>query len=48
MNTQTSLPTAILSFAFTGVFGPHAKPVGYPPIRAQSAGPFVPYRAQPR
>jgi hypothetical protein len=24
-NTQTSLPTAILSFAFTGVFGPHRR-----------------------
>ena len=24
-NTQTSLPIAILSFAFTGVFGPHRR-----------------------
>jgi len=24
-NTQTTLPTAILSFAFTGVFGPHLR-----------------------
>jgi hypothetical protein len=24
-NTQTTLPIAILSFAFTGVFGPHRR-----------------------
>lgn len=36
MNTQTSLPTAILSFAFTGVLGPHPRPVDYTPTRTQT------------
>lgn len=26
MNTSTTLPTAILQFAYTGVFGPHLRP----------------------
>ena len=37
MNTLTTLPTAILQFAFTGVFGPHMhKPADYEPARVAS------------
>lgn len=40
MNTLTTLPSAILSFAFTGVFGPHArKPLDYDAPRVVSASP---------
>lgn len=36
MNTKTSLPTALFSFAFTGVLGPHKRPVDYAPPRVVS------------
>ncbi len=36
MNMKTSLRTAILSFAFTGVFGPHKTRFQYEPDRPQS------------
>ena len=38
MNMKTSLPNTILSFAFTGVMGPHSRrPVDYAPPRVVSA-----------
>ena len=43
MNTNTTLPTAILSFAFTGVFGPHKPNPSYEPPRVVSASRKVPY-----
>ena len=43
MNTLTTLPTAILSFAFTGVFGPHQHRQDYAPPRVVSAAKRVPY-----
>ena len=44
MNTCTSLPVAILSFAFTGVFGPHPRrPVDYAAPRVVSAAAKVRY-----
>ncbi len=36
MKTNTTLPTAILSFAFTSVFGPHRQ-AGYEAPRPVSA-----------
>ena len=37
MKTLTSLPTAILSFAYTGVFGPHERrPLDYAAPRVVS------------
>ena len=37
MNTITSLPTAILHFAYTGVFGPHLrKPIDHAPVHVVS------------
>ena len=42
MNTQTSLPTAILQFAYTGVFGPHLRSApGHAAPRPVSASPRV-------
>ena len=43
MNTQTTLPTAILSFAFTGVFGPHRRRDAYEPPRVVSNSPKTAY-----
>ena len=39
-NTKTSLPVAILSFAFTGIFGPHRRKDEYldPPRNVSSDG----------
>ena len=39
-NTKTSLPVAILSFAFTGMFGPHRRKDEYldPPRNVSSDG----------
>ena len=42
MNTLTTLPTAILQFAYTGVFGPHLRGApGYAAPRPVSASPRV-------
>ena len=42
MNTSTTLPTAILQFAYTGVFGPHLRSVaGYAAPKPVSASPRV-------
>ena len=42
MNTLTTLPTAILQFAYTGVFGPHLRSAtGYAAPRTVSASPRV-------
>lgn len=43
MNTITTLNTAILSFAFTGVFGPHRMSNGYEPPRPVSTSRKTPY-----
>jgi hypothetical protein len=37
MNTITSLPTAILHFAYTGVLGPHLRtPIDHQPVVVSS------------
>ena len=42
MNTLTTLPTAILQFAFTGVLGPHLRStLEHPAPRAVSTSPRV-------
>ena len=46
MKTNTTLPTAILSFAFSGVFGPH-KSDGYEAPRAVSTAQRTFFKAKP-
>lgn len=42
MNTLTTLPTAILQFAYTGVFGPHLRAAqGHAAPRPVSVSPRV-------
>ena len=43
MNTNTTLRTAILQFAFTGVFGPHPHKDAYEAPRVVSASKRTPY-----
>ena len=47
MKTKTSLPTAILTFASTGIFGPHRAAVDYEAVRTTSLAPRLFLKPKP-